>query len=224
MSTISILACESQPVVIEGLIRIFAGTELTLTAYADGIKSALEAARLHQPDILLIGQPPGKRSILPLVHELERSNLPHQPVLWVDDLAGAERVQAWQMGARGIIRRTDQVIVVLECLRRVAAGYTWLDDGHPEDEPQSHRPELVGVHLTRREREVLELLSLGLRNRQIAERMSISPGTVKVHLMHIFEKTSVADRFELAIHAHSILRSEGESEGKCVAVGSALAV
>lgn len=220
MSTISIFACESQPVVVEGLIRIFTGTELTLAGHATGIGPALEDAEFHKPDVLLIGQPLGCRSILPLVHELERSRVPGQPVLWADDLAGTDRVRAWQMGARGIIRRTDPVAVILQCLRRVAAGHTWLDDGLTEDEPPCNRPDLLGVHLTRREKEVLELLSLGLRNRQIAERMCISPGTVKVHLMHIFEKTSVADRFELALHARSILRGETQGEPKAAAMAS----
>lgn len=53
--------------------------------------------------------------------------------------------------------------------------------------------------LTGREREVLDLVGRGMRNREIADELGIQPGTVKVHLKHIFEKTGAADRYELAL-------------------------
>ena len=54
--------------------------------------------------------------------------------------------------------------------------------------------------LTPREQQVAELVSKGMKNREIAEALSIATGTVKIHLMHIFEKTGIRDRFELALH------------------------
>jgi DNA-binding CsgD family transcriptional regulator len=59
-------------------------------------------------------------------------------------------------------------------------------------------------------------LCKGLRNKEIAGELSITPGTVKVHLMHIFEKTGVKDRFELAVHGRRLLGLEPET-----AVGNA---
>ena len=60
-----------------------------------------------------------------------------------------------------------------------------------------HRRE--ASRLTAREREVVLLICGGLKNKQIAEKLGITPGTVKVHLMHIFEKTGMKDRFALAV-------------------------
>ena len=57
--------------------------------------------------------------------------------------------------------------------------------------------------LTRREREVMRLLVKGLRNRAIGEKLSISEGTVKVHLHAIFEKLNVESRVELIVHART---------------------
>ena len=48
----------------------------------------------------------------------------------------------------------------------------------------------------------------GLKNKEIAEALAITPGTVKVHLMHIFEKTGVKDRFELAVQGRRLLGTE----------------
>jgi DNA-binding NarL/FixJ family response regulator len=53
--------------------------------------------------------------------------------------------------------------------------------------------------LTPREVEVAALVSKGMKNREIAESLGIATGTVKIHLMHIFEKTGIRDRFELAL-------------------------
>jgi DNA-binding NarL/FixJ family response regulator len=59
--------------------------------------------------------------------------------------------------------------------------------------------------LTPREREIVKQVCAGLKNKEIAGTLSITAGTVKVHLMHIFEKTGVKDRFELAIHGRKLL-------------------
>ena len=65
-----------------------------------------------------------------------------------------------------------------------------------------HRRE--ASRLTARERQVVLLICGGLKNKQIAEKLGITPGTVKVHLMHIFEKTGLKDRFSLAAHGRNL--------------------
>ena len=54
--------------------------------------------------------------------------------------------------------------------------------------------------LTPREQEIIALVARGLKNREIAAALSIATGTVKIHIMHIFEKTGIRDRFELAMY------------------------
>ena len=71
------------------------------------------------------------------------------------------------------------------------------------------------LRITRREREIVEFICRGLKNKEIAEALSITPGTVKVHLMHIFEKTGVKDRFQLALQGRQFL-SAAEAEGRLV--------
>ena len=59
--------------------------------------------------------------------------------------------------------------------------------------------------LTPREREIAQLICAGMKNKEVAQNLGITPGTVKVHLMHIFEKTGVKDRFELAVSGRRLL-------------------
>jgi DNA-binding NarL/FixJ family response regulator len=58
--------------------------------------------------------------------------------------------------------------------------------------------------LTPREDQILNLVIRGMKNKQIAETLRITSGTVKVHLMHIFEKTHVKNRFELAMYGRKL--------------------
>jgi DNA-binding NarL/FixJ family response regulator len=60
---------------------------------------------------------------------------------------------------------------------------------------------------------VVELVCRGYKNRQIAEALSITPGTVQVHLMHVFEKTGVRDRFELAMQGARLLEQDAGRTG-----------
>ena len=77
----------------------------------------------------------------------------------------------------------------------------------PDESPAA--PEWRASHHPR-EREIVEFVCRGMKNKEIAEALSITPGTVKVHLMHIFEKTGVKDRFQLALQGRQFLeRSRG---------------
>jgi len=110
--------------------------------------------------------------------------------------------------------------LLLECLRAVAQGAVWIN-GHakaPEPVPRRGPP-----RLTRRERDIVRLVADGLKNREIAEALSISPGTVKVHLMHIFEKAGVGDRLQLALLARRLLSLDRE-EPAAVDLGPAVRV
>jgi len=77
-------------------------------------------------------------------------------------------------------------------------------------EAQTERaaPRSASARITTRERQVIGYVCRGLRNHEIAHAMSIAPGTVKVHLMHIFEKTGLRDRFSLAEHGRKFLMAE----------------
>ena len=102
-----------------------------------------------------------------------------------------------QAGAKGVVRRSAQPETFLACLRAVASGNTWMEDGIFGDAGQVMKPR--ESHLTPRERQVAELVEKGLRNRDIARSLGIRTGTVKIHLKHIFEKTGVRGRYGLAL-------------------------
>ena len=130
---------------------------------------------------------------------------PIHPVLWVVDLPEMDAFRALQMGARGIVKKTLPTATLLECLREVGAGQIWMQESEQVAD-FLHRKD--ASRLTPREKEVVRLICRGLRNKQIAENLHITPGTVKVHLMHIFEKTGLKDRLALAVHGREMVGVE----------------
>lgn len=118
-------------------------------------------------------------------------------------------IQALQLGARGILLK-QSLKHLHECLRAVVEGYYWVDDRR-----LSSTREIIGellaatstagpeqaYNLTKRELEVISLVTLGNTNREIAQALSISEETVKRHLANIFDKVGMSSRVELAMFA-----------------------
>lgn len=199
---ISIFACENQPVVTAGLSMLLSGyPDLRLAGHAETMEETAVRIGLMHCDVLLAGQPPGMRSALHLLAEIRHAALQIPVVIWVAGMSEMDTFRALQMGARGILLRTQTHSVLADCIRSVHAGEVWLDP------LLSSRGSMVrsGVRITPRERQIINLICRGLKNRDIAASMGITPGTVKVHLMHIFEKTGVRDRFQLALQGKEIL-------------------
>lgn len=193
---------------VEGLAKVLQDAgDLTLCGASPNPALTLQALAELEPDVVLLDQSSGLRNMFHFISELLVRHPESRVVLWIQELDEVESFRALQVGARGILKKTLPAAVLADCIRTVAGGGVWLDPTAPVD-PGGNDPRRSGARLTVREKEIVGLVARGLKNRQIAEMLTITPGTVKVHLMHIFEKTGVKDRFELAVEARRLLGTE----------------
>jgi DNA-binding NarL/FixJ family response regulator len=200
-----VFACEPQPIVCEGLARVLGRSEdLEYIGSAPTARESLEAVRQTRPDILLIDQSGGLKVVFQFITDVRSTWADCRPVLWITEMAEVDCFRALQVGARGILKKTMAVESVVECLRSVHSGNVWIEHSLSEKAAGPERR----LRLTPRERDIVHHVCSGLKNREIAEALTITPGTVKVHLMHIFEKTGVKDRFELAVHGRRMLGTD----------------
>jgi len=209
----TVYACESQPVVVEGLKKVLASSgEFSFCGAAANQAEALNDIAALKPDLALLDHSFGLRTALELAGEIRTLSPETRSVLWATEVGEMETLRALQAGIRGIVRRNRPVAILLQCLHSVMAGNVWLENppGRPAPAGDLLR---AAPRFTRREREVVELVCRGYKNRQIAEALSITPGTVKVHLMHVFEKTGVRDRFELAMQGARLLEQDAGRTG-----------
>ena len=212
MNRLTVFACESQPIVLEGLSKVLASCDdLVYAGAASGLSEALDALRRQPPNIILIGQTAGLKVVFQFISDVRNTSLSCQPVLWVSDLAEIDCFRALQLGARGILKKTLPVESLVDCLRSVGRGDVWIE-GSLSDQVVGALDRRSAPRLTPREKEIVHHVCGGLKNKEIAEALHITAGTVKVHLMHIFEKTGVKDRFELAVHGRRMLGVEHAGE------------
>lgn len=124
------------------------------------------------------------------------------------DLELARRVTV--LGARGIVLKEHATEALLKAIKCVYHGELWMDRSFMANmisDLQSGTtkiaPEIARINsLTPREREVVELIGQGLKNKEIARRLFVSETTVRHHLTSIFSKLDVSDRLELVIYAY----------------------
>jgi two-component system nitrate/nitrite response regulator NarL len=186
--------------------------DLKFAGYSADSRTVVDEIRRAKADLLLVDQAFGASVVCEVLEALKRAGRAVHPVLWSGEVSLPGRRLLLDAGVRGILGRTLPVAAVLDCLRSVSAGRLWA--GSPE---AGVGVETLGGHrLTPRERQILALVGEGLKNRQIAERLSITAGTVKVHLMHVFEKTGARDRFQLRLQAASLLQEQGAARSGAV--------
>jgi len=198
----SVAICDTQPVTAEGVRNLLSGIpDLTFLIAPESLLEAAEAIRNQDPDIMILDKGFGIQAILDWltqIHAKDGTPLRTGIVVWGVSVTEAEALRFLQAGARGILRKSAGVQSIIACLRTVAAGRSWMEDCVFRDSSRSDR--YPRSELTSREQQVLELVEQGFKNKEIAHELGIQPGTVKIHLKHIFEKTGVRGRYGLALN------------------------
>ena len=195
----TIAVCDTQPITAQGLRNLLASSEdLELVEAMNSLEAAAAFVHEKKPDIVVVDKGFGMRAILDWIHDLKLTDATPAVTVWGVSMTEAEALRLLQSGARGIVRKTADLGSLLACLRTVASGKSWMEDCVFHDSTrQSGYPR---SELTAREHQVLELVEQGFKNKEIALELGIRPGTVKIHLKHIFEKTGVRGRYGLAIN------------------------
>jgi two-component system nitrate/nitrite response regulator NarL len=194
----TVAVCDTQPVTAEGIRTLLEGnSELRFLQVADSLGRAMDIVREQSPDVIVVDKAFGIQAILDWLQELRTASATTGIVIWGVSVTEAEALRFLQSGARGILRKTASVAIVLACLRTVGEGRSWMEDSVFRDSNRSDR--YPRGELTSREQQVLELVEQGFKNKEIAHDLGIRPGTVKIHLKHIFEKTGVRGRYGLAL-------------------------
>ncbi len=151
------------------------------------------AIQTFRPDVLLIDLTP--EVTFGILTHLQ-SDLPNcRLVLWVRTISTELAYQAMELGVRGVLRKTLSPELLLKCLSKVSEGELWFDKTLTASFLSAKM-----VALTKRESQLVSLLSQGLKNKEIASALTISEGTVKDYLSRLFQKVGVKDRFELALY------------------------
>lgn len=196
--TINILLVDDHAVVRSGLSKfLLVNKDLKLVGEASDGAEAVQMVSLHKPDVVLMDlMMPGVDGIA-ATREIHQ-RYPHVKVIVLTSFADQNMVQgALQAGAIGYLQKNVTAKELGNAIRSAFDGKMTLSAeaaqvlAHSVAQPQIH-----GEQLTERERDVLKAMVAGLNNREIAEALVISLGTVKFHISNIFHKLGVDSRVE----------------------------
>ena len=213
---IRVLIADDHPVVRIGLRNMLLSDPLieVVGEARDGVE-ALEMARKLQPDILLLDLAMPNVAGMDALRELTAGALNTRTIVLTGLIEKRQVLEALQLGARGVVLKDAIVEHLTSCIRAVMDGQYWLE-GRPVQNlvqvlrdlsTQTAPPPRRTYGLTAREMEVVNLITEGCTNKDIAKTFGISEETVKRHLTNIFNKLGVGNRLELALFAlnHSLL-------------------
>ena len=180
-------------------------------AAANGVE-ALKIVQACHPDVLVLDlfMPDGDG--FEVLRTLDRAGSRVASVVLTGSENQLDYVQVVRLGARGLVLKGDNPEVLFSAIRSVAGGELAFKDDVARQVLNSMASESRhtqhSLHrLSDRERQIAALVARGLRNRDIAQQLSISENTVKRHMQSIFNKTGARDRLELAVFALSELSS-----------------
>jgi two-component system, NarL family, nitrate/nitrite response regulator NarL len=183
---------------MEGLRSLLESEDGLRVVAAEGtLLDGLDAVRELKPDIFVLDKAFGLQSVLDALRNLKKVAPATITTVWSSSLSESEALRLVQTGAAGVIRKTASLDRLLECLRSVRSGHTWMEQEMVRESEIMLRS--GRSPLTAREMQIMELVERGLKNKDIGLALGIQTGTVKIHLKHIFEKTGIRGRYGLAL-------------------------
>jgi DNA-binding NarL/FixJ family response regulator len=204
-----LVLADDHPVVLRGLATLFAHEpDIEVVAECRNGDEAVEAVKQHRPDVLLVDLRMPGRSGLGVVRELVRQGSEVRVVLMASELNHDDAVEALKLGVQGVVLKDLAPRLLVQCVRKVHGGERWIERqslGGVLDAMVGDRLGRLDQSrgLSEREREVIQLVAEGMRNREIAAKLRITEGTVKIHLHHVYKKLGVGSRLELMMRVRS---------------------
>lgn len=210
---IRIVIADDHPFILDGLEQVFRGERdcEIVARCTDGEQALAEVARLD-PDVLVLDVRMPKVDGIGVLRELHRRSARTRVVLLTASLDDARLLEAFRLGAAGLVLKESAPRLLVQSVRQVHAGeQSWNGSaiaGALRKLLQRHEAFATSAAtLTPRELEIARMAANGLRNKEIAAKLFITEGTVKFHLHSIYEKLAIDGRFALIsyVRDHGLL-------------------
>jgi len=204
----TVLLIDNQELVRAGIRSLLESRDFAVlgaAAHADAVRLAGEL----QPAVIILDPDTGSGAALNLIGEVQEASVRSRILVLTAQRDPALCARVMVLGAAGLMYKHEPADVLFKAIHRLQAGEVWLDRARTAGvlmQMARRRRELDSSEarietLTKREREIVGVVCEGLRNRQIADRLSISEATARNHLTSILDKLGLASRFDLVVFA-----------------------
>src|ERR1700722_5984583 len=204
---VRVILADTQAIFRAGLRKVFAlEDDIRVVGQAETLAQTQSAVAKFSADVLIF-----EAALTPNPVEAVANLLRQTPQLLIVVVTpGADQdltLELFRRGAHGIVSREVEPELLVECLRKVVAGETWLDSQgvrwvmdayrNQNNRPTGSRPK---VQLTPKEMLIVSCVTQGMKNKEIALRVGTTEQVVKNYLRKVYDKLGVADRLELALY------------------------
>lgn len=204
---IRVVLADDHPLILNGLKDLLASEgDFDVLASCTKGEDAVRAVCKHKPDILVLDiRMPGKDGIA-VLKEIRDLDVPVDVVVLTGELSDQAALASVRLGVKGIVLKEMAPHLLVKCLRKVYAGEQWVERHSFNKALEMALRREEGMEdlyqsLTPREIEIVRMIAAGLRNKEIAERLYITEGTVKIHLHNVFKKLGINSRLQLIRYA-----------------------
>lgn len=218
---IRIILADSQAIYRVGIRKIFAlEDDLRVVAQADSLETLRSAIERYPTDVVLLEGAllTGTANAIP-----DLLRLAPAVKLIVQAVAADESytVELYRRGVRGIISRSISPDLLVRCVRRIAAGETWIDNQSVNWVIEAYRAQAAALvspksqpRLSPKEMSIITCITQGKRNKEIAYQLGTTEQVIKNYLRKIYDKLGVSDRLELALYClhNKIIKQDGDEE------------
>jgi DNA-binding NarL/FixJ family response regulator len=218
---IRIILADSQAIYRVGIRKIFAlEDDLRVVAQADSLENLRSAIERYPTDIVLLEGAllAGTANAIP-----EILRVAPEVKLIIQAVAADEShtVELYRKGVRGIISRSISPDLLVRCVRRIAAGETWIDNQSVNWVIEAYRAQAAALvspksqpRLSPKEMAIITCITQGKRNKEIAFQLGTTEQVIKNYLRKIYDKLGVSDRLELALYClhNKIIHSDTDEE------------
>jgi two-component system nitrate/nitrite response regulator NarL len=205
---IRIAIADDHAVLRESLSALLAShRDFEVVGTASNGAEALELVERQQPDVLVLDLFMPGTDGFEVLRRLDHASSKVASVVLTGSDSQPDFVQVVRLGARGLVLKGDAPETLFTAIRTVANGELAFSDDVAQGvlmamSADSQPERAINLHrLSEREKQIAALVARGMKNKDIAQQLTISENTVKRHLQSIFSKTGARDRLELAVIA-----------------------
>lgn len=203
--SISLVLADPHPVMLDGLrAHMQDCPDLEVKACVHDGEAAWQAVQQYTPTFLVTDLALPSRNGLELIQALHDGGSATQPIIFTSASA-PEIMRAIHLGVQGVVSKQRSHEALVQCIRQVYRGQACLDQDLMLGsvsmlmDRERNRQKLAHL-LTPREVDVARMVTEGWPNKKIATKLSISEGTAKLHLHHIYQKLNCPGRMALMIY------------------------
>ncbi|MFZ0662390.1 MAG: response regulator transcription factor [Acidobacteriaceae bacterium] len=205
--SIRVIIADSQAIYRVGMSKIFAAeNDLRITAQVEKLEDLASLPADTTADVLVLegNLLAGTTDAIPeIVGRMPDIKI----IVQTSSNDEAHTVEMYRRGVRGIVPRSISPELLIRCVRKIAAGETWIDNKSVNWVIEAYRSQAVALtdpklqpRLSAKELAIISLITQGKRNKEIASQIGTTEQVVKNYLRKIYEKLGVSDRLELALY------------------------